>query len=189
VCEGYEILYAKHQIANKARIRNIGVTTKRPQTPYTYLPSFTRFKRHSWRPKESGREAVLSLNSVHQIKSTYVRQTILSLTDYGPLSNVVPKQAIRASLEILSTTLRLCRLSRPLYTRYPPPLIPSTHSQTCNALGRVVAGNPKSLPSNITIYSQSTHLRTIDLSLHLTDFGPVPGPLRLHVPIPLAPSV
>jgi len=39
------------------------------------------------------------------------------------------------------------------HTRHPPPLIPSTHSQTCNALGRVVAGNPKSLPSNITTYS------------------------------------
>jgi hypothetical protein len=108
------------------------------------------------------------------------------LTDYGPSGNVVPEQAIRTSLETLSIPYGFADLEAPTHPP-PPPLILSTHSQTCNALGRVVAGNPKSLPSNITTYSQSTHLRTIDLSLHLTDFGPVPGPLRLHVPIPLAP--
>ena len=138
MCEGYEILYAKHRIANEARIRNIGVTTKRPRTPYTYLPSFTRFERHSWRPKESGREAVSSLNSVHQInRPTYARR---SLTDYGPLSNVVPEQAIRASLETLSIPYGFADLEAPTYPP-PPPLILSTYSQTHNALGRTVTGH------------------------------------------------
>jgi hypothetical protein len=54
-------------------------------------------------------------------QSTYVRLTTLSLVDYRSSSDVVPEQAIRVSLETLSTTLRLRRLSRPLHTRHRHP--------------------------------------------------------------------
>ena len=46
-----------------------------------------------------------------------------SLTDYGPLSNVVPEQAIRVSLKILSIPYSFADLKAPTH---PPPATPYT---------------------------------------------------------------
>ena len=65
---------------------------------------------------------------------------IPSLTDYGPSSNVVPEQAIWASLETLLIPYGFADLKAPTYLPLPP-LILSTYLQTRNAFGRTVTGH------------------------------------------------
>ena len=122
-----------------------------------HLPSFTRFERHSWRLKESSHEAVSSLNSVHQINRPLRTPGDSFLDRLWALEqrSVVPEQATRVSLETLLIPYSFADLEAPTH---PPPLILSTYSQTCNALGRVVAGHLRTPFRTSPIYSRSTYL-------------------------------